>query len=252
MNTKVNKPYESKAFAVLLMLIGLIDLSSIIYKFTAYRFEYDPVFAPVDYGRIKYIMYFTVESNFLVSVYLILLALTIFGVKRLSKFTFSPTVSCFITTYIIITGLVYCSGIFLGMTEPSKWDTFYHFVSSGNQILHHMIVPPFMVLLYLFPPTNDSFPKKRVWLVGIYPLIYSLFSIIRGAVTRLHFYPYPFYRPDFYTDLFFGGKEVSITALYLSMLPVLIVGIMIFILLARLLLFIKDRQIKRRKEKENG
>ena len=249
MNTKVNKPYESKLFAVLLMLVGLVDLASIVYKFFAYRFEYDPTFSPVDYGRIKYVMFFTVESNFLVSVYLILLALTVFGVKKLARLTFNPTVSCFLTTYIIITGLVYCSGIFLGMTEPSKWDTFYHFVSSGNQILHHMIVPPFMVLLYLLPPTNESFPKKRVWLVGIYPLVYSLFSIIRGAVSRLHFYPYPVYKPDFYTDLFFGGRQVSVGLLYLSMLPVLIVGIMIFILLARLLLFIKDKGNKKREGK---
>ena len=34
-------------------------------------------------------------------------------------------------------------------------------------------------------------------------------SIVRGAVSQPSFYPYPFYRPDFFWTMFFGDRPLQ-------------------------------------------
>lgn len=245
MEIKTRPLMKNKAFGIFLLIIGIFSVAVILHRLCHYVYEYDAQYSPIDYGRFNIISYFTVESNLFVCFYLLINAFAVLGNKNAQKIAFSPTMSLFVTTYIIVTGVVYCSGIPMGMTPPFKWDNPTHSMSSFIQVYHHMIIPPLMVLLFLFPATNKKTEHKYVWYVGIYPLVYSIFSIIRGAVSDPTFYPYPFYRPEFIWDLFIKNKEMNLPFAYLLMLPVLIVGIGIFIVLARALLFIQDK----RKEK---
>ena len=230
----------------LLLLFGIFGILIVVWRLTCYQFQYDPKHYPVDYGAYNVLSYFTLQSNIFSSVYLIIRAIALYGSKRARRFAFNPTVTLFVTTYIIITGLVYNSGFLLGMSPPLRWNTPYSAMHSFTQMFHHVIMPVFMTVLFLFPATDEKIPRKAPLLAGIYPLVYSLFSIIRGAAGKMHFYPYPFYRPDFYTNIFAKGREIPMPAAYALMLPALIIGIGLFIGTAALLRLIYNKRAEKR------
>lgn len=244
MNNSLNKSGKSKLFGILLLIIGIFGVLVIIHRLSYYVYEYDPEFSPIDYGKFNILSYFTVQSNIFVSIYLILASLGIFGVEKAQKIAFSPTVGALVTTYIIVTGVVYCCGIPLGFTPPFKWDNPTHSMSSFIQVFHHMIVPPFMLIIWFFPFTNKRISHKKLLSFGIYPLVYSIFSIIRGAFSNPEYYPYPFYKPEFIWSLVCGDKPVNLPLAYLMMLPLLVVGIGFFIIIARLIILINDKRTK--------
>ena len=234
---------KNKIVGVIFMIISVFGFLIIAHRLSYYVYEYDPQFSPVDYGKYNILSYFTVQSNFFVYVYLLIASLGIFGNKKAQKAAFNPLAGTLITTYIILTGLVYCCGIPLGFTPPFKWYDAPHAMSSFIQVFYHMIVPPFMVLIWFFPFTDRKIPhRKCLALVGIYPLVYSIFSIIRGAFSNPQYYPYPFYNPQFIWDLVFKDKPINLTAAYLMMIPLLIVGILLFVLMARLVILINDKR----------
>ena len=234
--------YKNKLFGSLLFLIGLFGVLVILHRLSYYVYEYDPEFSPIDYGRFNILSFFTVQSNILVCFYLITSALAVFGVRKAQKIAFSPLFGAMVTTYIIVTGAVYCCGIPLGFTPPFTWDNPTHAMLSFIQVFHHMIVPPLMVILWFFPATDGRVDHKKLLLFGIYPLVYSLFSIVRGAVSNPTFYPYPFYRPDFITSMISPDKPQNDVVGYLLMIPLLIVGIGLFIAVARLVVLINDKR----------
>ena len=248
MNTE--KTNREKYFAFMLIVMGVFGLLVILWRLTCYQFEYDPKHYPVDYGAYNVLSYFTIQSNIFSSVYLVIKGFAVSGSGKAKKFAFNPTVTLFVTTYIIITGLVYCSGFPLKMSPPLHWNTAYRAMHSFTQMFHHVIMPLFMTVLFFFPSTEEKISKKAVFLAGIYPFVYSVFSIIRGAVGRMHFYAYPFYRPDFFTDLLMKGKEVSLPLSYILMLPALVLGIGLFIAAAAILRILYNRRINSKYGKE--
>lgn len=241
-NNELRPISRNKLLGIFLMVIAVFGFLIIAHRLSYYVFEYDPKYSPVDYGKYNILSYFTVQSNFFVYVYMFIASLAVFGVKRVQKIAFSPAVSLFLTTYIIVTGLVYCCGIPLGFTPPFKWDNPTHSMSSFIQVFYHMIVPPIMVILWFFPFTVKKPEKKSLLLVGIYPLVYSLFSIVRGAFSNPTYYPYPFYNPEFVWELFFKNKAFNTVGAYIMMLPLLVVGIGLFVIIALLLYKIRCRQ----------
>lgn len=243
-NARVSKLYKNKAFGAFMLIIGIFGILIILHRLSYYVYEFDAEYYPVDYGRFNVLSFFTVQSNIFTSVYLIVKAAAVFGSGRARKFAFDPTVTLFVTTYILLTGIVYCSGIALGMTPPFKWDNPNHFMLSFIQVFHHMIIPPLMLILFLFPASDRAVKKRSVILSGIYPLVYSLFSIARGALGKMHFYPYPFYRPEFFYEMIFKGREMNTAAAYILMIPALAAGVGIFIGVAALLRLVYNKRIK--------
>ena len=239
----IKKLYRNKIFGTFLFIIGLFGVLVIIHRLSYYVYEYDPEFSPIDYGRFNILSFFTVQSNILVCFYLITSALAVFGVKKAQKIAFCPTFGAMVTTYIIVTGAVYCCGIPLGFTPPFTWDNPTHSMLSFIQVFHHMIVPPLMVILWFFPATDNRISHKKLPYFGIYPFVYSLFSIVRGAVSNPTFYPYPFCRPDFIISMISPDKPVNDIIGYLLMIPLLIVGIGLFIGVARLVILINDKRV---------
>lgn len=231
---------KSKAAGVAMMTLGVFGFLVIIHRLSCYVFEYDAEFSPVDYGRFNVLSFFTIQSNVFVYVYLICAALACFGVKGAEKFGHSPFFGAMATTYIIVTGVVYTAGIPMGFTPPFTWHDPYHAMNSFIQVYFHMIVPPVMLVLWFFPFTDRRVRHRDVWYFGIYPFLYSLFSILRGGVGKMHFYPYPFYRPEFIWELFGGGENVNFAAAYVLMFLVLIAGICLFVGLGRLLVTVND------------
>lgn len=241
---KINPLYTKKWFGIILLILGVFGILVIMHRLSYYVYEFDPKYSPIDYGRFNILSYFTVQSNIFVCFYLLVSAFAVFGNKKAQKIAFDPMLGAMVTTYIIVTGVVYCCGIPLGFTPPFQWDNPTHGMSSFIQVYHHMIIPPIMLFLWFYPAINKKVSYKKAWLIGIYPLVYSIFSIIRGAIFSPTFYAYPFYEPDFFANMLFADKNLSLFQCYLLFIPTLIIGIGIFIALGAIIILINNKRIK--------
>ena len=232
---------KNKVFGAFLLLTGVAAFALIVLRVVFYQFRFDPQYYPVDYGRFNFFSFFTVQSNLYVCFYLVTLGCAVLGAQRAQKIAFSPMMRLTVTTYILVTGMVYCGGIPMGMTPPLYWTDFYQSLLSVVQIVHHVVMPLLVLMLFLLPPTPQPIAKRTIPLVGVYPLAYSLLSIARGAVLQPQFYPYPFYRPDFFWTMFFRDRPLQTVQAYLLMLPMLLCGVGVFVLLALVLSLIHNR-----------
>jgi len=246
---KERKPYNSRLFGAILFVFALLGIALIVYRIASYRYEFDENFYPVDYGRFNFLSYFTVLSNILGYFYLFLCAFACFGNERAKRKAFSPLLKLMTVEYTVISGIVYLSGLSMGFSSPLTFDTAAHFMMSVMQIFYHIVMPLIMIIMLFLPATDEKIRLKKAWLFGIFPLVYSVFSIIRGAVSRLHFYPYPFYKPDFFWEMLFKDKPLESTKAFLLLIPFLIAGILLFILIAIIFILIHNRLTG---GKENG
>ena len=242
--SKLNPIAKNKAVGAVLLILSIFGFLIIAHRLSYYVFEYDAQYSPVDYGKFNILSYFTVQSNFFAYVYLLFASLGIFGVKKAQKIGFNPTVGALATVYVLVAGITYCAGIPMGLTPPFKWDSAVHSMSSFIQVYYHMIMPVAVFALWLFPFTNQRLTKKCLIISGIYPLAYSVFSMIRGAVSNPTYYPYPFYNPEFIWQTLMKDKPLNLTAAYLMISALLIVGISLFVGITALIALLHNKRIK--------
>ncbi|MGN1000492.1 MAG: Pr6Pr family membrane protein [Bacilli bacterium] len=158
-----------RAILLILIIIG------IIFNFIAKNYDLNMLLS-----------YYTVQSNIIVAIFLLLEIINSFKkIKLFEKEETYQNIKGMITLIILITGL-----IFAVILAPyvKNW-TGYRLYSS--YLLHY--VSPLMVLIdFLFfdkPTTNLSIKKNIFWF--IYPVMYYLIGIIRILFID-GFIPYPF------------------------------------------------------------
>jgi hypothetical protein len=128
---------------------------------------------------IRYFSFFTILTNLLVAVCFTSLLIK---KQKPSAFFLKITTLTAITVYILIVGIVY-NAILRFLWNPEGLQKVV------DELLHTVI--PVLCLIFWWKYVRS--PKLRwnhafVWL--IYPLLYILYILIRGAVSG--FYPYPF------------------------------------------------------------
>ncbi|MCR5208001.1 MAG: Pr6Pr family membrane protein [Eubacterium sp.] len=242
---KLNPIAKNKVLGAFLIAVALIGFAIIVYRVSNYVFEYDPKHSPIDYGRWNFFTYFTVQSNIIAYLYFIVTGIAIFGNGKARRIAFNPGVQVLVTLYIIVAGLVYNSGFIFKLSPPLTFNTPYQSFITVMQCYFHMFMPAVVIVLLLFPFTNERVTKKAVFLSGIYPLLYSLFSIIRGPFTNPTYYPYPFYKTDFLWDTFMKGKPFNIVGAYAIMAVLLVVGISMFIAICAIIALVHNKRIKK-------
>ncbi len=239
-----NKITKNKPLGVLLFLMAVIGIAIIIIRLATYQFEFDAKYSPIDYGRFKLVTYFTIQSNFFACIYFIIVSLGIFGNERAQKIGFNSTLGALVTLYVFIAGVVYNAGFPMKMTPPLTFDTAYHFFVSFMQIYFHMIMATTVLVLWFFPFKNDKLGAKCILLSGLYPFVYSVFSIIRGTYfTNPAYYPYPFYNPEFVWQTFMKDKPFNIAGAYGFLSLLLVFGIGLFMAICAILVLIHNKRI---------
>ena len=234
---------KNKAVGVLLLTVALFGFAVFVYRLTCYVYEYDAQFYPVDHGRFNILSYFTVQSNFFAYVYFLFAGLGILGVKKTERIGFHSGVATLVTLYVVVAGAVYCGGIPFGFAPPFTWDTPYHRMTVVIQIFYHMVMPVLALALYCFPFRNDKLGARTVLLSAVYPVVYSVVSVVRGRVVVPSYYPYPFFDPDFVWRALFKDRPVNYTAAYaLIGAAVLVLGCGAFMGLAALLVKLHNKR----------
>ncbi len=144
--------------------------------------------------------FFTVESNLLVGLATLLLAVrldgssTPFAVLRLSGLV-----------AITITGIVF-HAVLAQTLNLRNWD------AVGNELVH-TVVPVMAVVGWLLIGPRRIVSARVAWLSLIFPVCWLSFTLIRGAI--IHWYPYPFIDV---TQLGYGRAAVNCVWVALLML----------------------------------
>jgi len=142
----------------------------------------------IGYSKIKlatnFFSYFTILTNLLIAI--CLSTVLINPASRLGAYFSKVTVQSALALYIFIVGLVY-NTVLRGIVSLSglEWlvDNILHVAIPVLYVIYWLVFIPKGVLKY-----KDGVP----WI--IYPLVYLVYSMIRGNIT--HWYPYPFLNAD--------------------------------------------------------
>ena len=156
--------------------------------------------------------YFTVESNTLTVISLVVGAFSLAtgrASRRLDFFRGAVTL-CMTTTILIF--IVLLSGYPASELTAVPWD---------NTVLHY-IMPIVIILDWLLAGRIRPIALGRAMMWLALPLLYLVYSLIRGPIA--HWYPYPFMDPSHH-----GYVGVAITsvviAVVLAVIDVLIAGV---------------------------
>lgn len=150
--------------------------------------------------------YFTIQANLLLALLLgVLGAINVAG-RPLPPWMESARAACL--TYIVLVGLVYAVLLApLGAAGgvPVPW---------ANVVLH-VVTPLFAVVDWVVAPERRALAMRTVGLIMIYPVVWLVVVLARGATDG--WVPYPFLDPEL------GYGQVTLTILVIA-LAVLLFG----------------------------
>jgi len=155
------------------VLLGILGLSSILLEILVLNKE--GVF-----NAVNFFSFFTILSNLFAAAYLIY-----FGFSDSYSYR-SQVVRGAITLYMLMTGVIFAlllSGLENIRLTAVPWD---------NLVLHYLM-PIVVVGDWLLSPPKKSLSYRMVALWIIFPVIYVIYTLIRGAIVA--WYPYPFLNP---------------------------------------------------------
>ncbi|PJJ62232.1 Pr6Pr family membrane protein [Compostimonas suwonensis] len=164
-------------FAVLRLTAAAAILIAVIAQWQA------SVQSPV-YNFFNFFGYFTIQSNLIIMAVFVVAAVWAF--RRPEQPPLLVTLRGASTTYMATTGVVYNTLL----ADAALAGSFN--VQWSNDILHKWI-PLYAVLDWVFFGDRSRIAWKRLWLFLIYPLVWVVVMLIRGATDG--FVPYPFLSP---------------------------------------------------------
>lgn len=177
MNEAGSEPTKSieSVIAVLRVALVLLVVAAIVATLldTASRATINP---------FNFFGYFTMQSNIIGAVVLFLAALA--TLRRRPQTSLLVLSRACATTYIVIVGIVYnalLSGQEGGISLP--W---------ANWVLH-VAFPIYAALDWILFGDRTTVPWRRLWIVLVYPVVWSIVVLIRGATDG--WVPYPFLDP---------------------------------------------------------
>ncbi|MFA6058745.1 MAG: Pr6Pr family membrane protein [Taibaiella sp.] len=144
----------------------------------------------------RYFGYFTILTNILVA-----LCFSALLFKQNSFFHRSTTQTA-IAAYIFLVALIY-NTVLRGIVKPEGFDRVV------DESLH--VVMPLLFIIYWFIYTDKKpLQWKHIFPWLIYPLVYIIYTLLRGSFA--HFYPYPFLNVDQ-----LGYQSVLINCIWVSL-----------------------------------
>ncbi|MGL5268825.1 MAG: hypothetical protein ACRC8P_03625 [Spiroplasma sp.] len=194
MNFKISRRasfYIYLSALIMLFLFLVIDLISAIY------FPNNVAKQLGSYGeRVShYYSFFTTQSNYLVAIYFAMFLYYSYFKKILPIFQ----VRLAVTVYITITMIVFWLGIFT-QSQDNQY-TVYQWI---NTVILHLIMPVIMIANFVLTSGKEKMLLKKwhhnyLWLIAVYPVVYSIVILIRGHLRYLDekppetWYPYFFF-----------------------------------------------------------
>ncbi|MGK9147527.1 Pr6Pr family membrane protein [Plantibacter flavus] len=166
-------------FGVIRIIAAGVIIAAIVGQFV-HSLSYD---VPADFF-VNFFSFFTILSNAISAVVLLIGAWYCFRVRKDPRW-YNLVLACAVT-YMGTTGVVYnllLRNISLDQASTLPWS---------NEILH-LIAPIYLVLVWIITPGKSRLEWRQLWVIIAFPLVWSVYTMIRGAAVG--WYPYPFLNP---------------------------------------------------------
>ncbi len=154
----------------------------------------------------NFFSYFTIDSNALTVVVLLIGAALLLFTKNNDSRWFAILRVC-LTTYMVTTGIVY--NLLLRNVEVTAGA---EAIPWSNEVLH-VIAPLYVALDWLLAPGRIPLPYwKTIRIVVIFPIVWAAYTLIRGPFTpneltgASYWYPYPFLDPHTFAERLSLGR----------------------------------------------
>ena len=170
----MSKPIWVSGYRIFFSLAAIVAMGYQLYH------QFDTI---DNYNSFNFFSLFTIQSNLFAAVVFLVAALTNLGERPSRTFDLVRGAAVlYMTTTFVVYGLL-LSGYQEELQTTVAWvDTVLHRIFPLVLIADWIIVPP---------SRKITFRKGLIWLV--YPAVYMVYSLIRGA--RVDWYPYPFLDP---------------------------------------------------------
>ncbi|MFF2369077.1 Pr6Pr family membrane protein [Agromyces sp. NPDC058110] len=203
-----NRPTHGRAFAlawaVLRVAVAVAIIAAIVVTYQGSSgFWRAEAFEDLVTLNVNFFSYFTIESNLLATVVLLIGAgLAVAG--RLPDPGWFAVLRACATTYMAITGIVYnllLRGIpVTGGGDSQPWT---------NEVMH-VVAPVFLVLDWLLAPGRRRLEWSRIWVILAFPIVWVAYTLLRGPLVFdqvkavQSWYPYPFLNPAVQANGYLG------------------------------------------------
>lgn len=170
-------PQPTKSFKLFVAAGGIVAWFAV--GFQLYLILQNRVL-PIPETIVQFFSYFTILSNIIVAV--CFTAISLQPNNNCGKFFLRPQAASAINLYIVVVGLVY-NLVLRFLWSPQGWQLLV------DNLLH--VATPIWFLCYwiVFVP-KASLQYKNVWPWLIFPAVYCVYVLVRGAIVNR--YPYPF------------------------------------------------------------
>ncbi|WP_198165778.1 Pr6Pr family membrane protein [Agromyces laixinhei] len=151
---------------------------------------------------VNFLSFFTILSNALAAIVLLIGAW--YAVRSPSDPAWYNLTRASIVTYMATTFVVYnllLRDISLDQAATLPWS---------NEILH-VWAPLYVVLDWVLAPGRRPIEWQRIWVIAIFPIVWVVYTMIRGAAVG--WYPYPFLNPDIAPGVGYDGVAVYVIAI---------------------------------------
>ena len=164
----------AKLYLLLIAVLGCFSLLTQSYL------SIESGLAPPHIVFFRYFAYFTITTNLLVAITCVMLLLA--PNSRLGEFLGQQKTLTATTSYILVVGIIY-NVLLRIIWKPEGLQLIV------NELLH-AVIPILFLIYWLVFVRKDGLKWNNVWAWLLYPLIYTVYVFIFGAITG--FYPYPF------------------------------------------------------------
>lgn len=188
-------------FIVLRVIVAAAIVAAVIGQLvTSLAFWLDKGVEHIAVTVTNFFSFFTVDANVLSAV--ALLAGAVLGIRGMASLKYRTddpgwflVARVSVVTYMVTTGIVYnllLRGIDLPQGSTLGWS---------NEILH-VVAPIYLLVDWLFAPGRRPLPYRSVWIVIVFPIVWVVYTLVRGPFTidevygRNFWYPYPFLNPN--------------------------------------------------------
>jgi hypothetical protein len=172
-----------KVFGVIRVIAAGVIIAAIVGQLI-FSLEVTPA-GEVPRFLVNFFSYFTILSNALAAIALLVGAYYSFTLRR-DPAWYNLSLAA-VVTYMATTGVVYnllLRGITLEQGRTLAWS---------NEVLH-LIAPIYIVLVWILTPGKSPLKWSSIGAIIAFPLVWSVYTMIRGAIVG--WYPYPFLDPS--------------------------------------------------------
>ena len=167
---------------------------------------------------VNFFSYFTILSNLFAGIVLVFGAFQLIAHRQ-------PSASTDLIRGMVVVNMAVVGILFSVLLR----DVELGYLSPWINTVHHYIMPIAVVLEWLIQPPRTKLGKRQLLLGQVFPLLYLIYVLTRGAIVG--WYPYPFFNPANVGG--YGGVTAYI------------IGIMVVFVVAGWLLFTLGNKLNR-------